>query len=191
LQDTIDYKINNQSAKGRVVGTATRLGYINIGLDAVDMELLKAMDLSSDRLCNVYGFPPGLLNPNTTYDNRNADMKYLITNKIVYECNSFASEINNRIIPMYNGKMDNYYYCHDISDLPEMQEDFEKLSNTLVNATWLTDNEKRARTRYEQIDLPEFNTAWKNNNQIPIKEAFEGLGSGLKDDVIDEAKNIY
>ncbi len=179
LQEVTDYKINNNAAKSKVVITPVKLGYVNIGLDAVDMDLLKAMGMTSDKLCNVYSFPPGLLNPSATYDNRNADMKYYITNKIVPEWNAFRDELNNQLIPMYNGRMDDYFIDYDISDLPEMQEDFTKLSVSLQNADWLTDNEKRERTRYEPIDKPEYNTAWKNNTKVPIAEAFEGVGGPI------------
>jgi len=168
------------------------LGYINVGLDAVDMELLKAMNATEVKLCNLYSFPPGLLSQTATYDNRNADLKFLVTNKIVPEWNSFRDELNNTLIPMYGGKMDGYFVDYDISDLPEMQENFEQLATVLANADFLTPNEKRARTRYEAIDKPEYNTAYVLNSKVPISEAFEGVGSPLpQEDTEDGKKNIY
>ncbi len=192
LQEVTDYKVNNLKAKGKVVATGSKVGYINIGLDSVDMELLKAMDLTSARMCNLFNFPPGLLNPNSTYDNRQQDMKFFITNKIVPEWNSFRDELNNTLIPMYNGKMDGYFCDYDISELPEMQDDFSKVSAVLSTNTWLSPNEKRLMTRHDPIDSPEMNTVYVPNTQIPIKEAFDGMGMALPAEVVEDGKkDIY
>lgn len=191
LQQVADMKINDLNSKGRVITAAAKLGYIQLGLSTVDMELLQAINMTAVKLCNGFNFPPGLLDPNQKYDNRNADMKYFITNKIIPEWCSFRDELNRSLLPDFGSAAKGIFIDFDVQDLPELQEDMAKLVTTLQQASWLTQNEKRIATRNEPINKPEYDTAYIQNTQIPIAQAFEGVGNEMDAPTLEQAKNLY
>jgi HK97 family phage portal protein len=188
LQGVADMKINDLNSKGRVITAASKLGYIQLGLSTVDMQLLEAINMTGVKLCNLYNFPPGLLKPDSTYDNRNADMKYFITNKIIPEWCSFRDELNRSLIPDFGNS--GLFIDFDVQDLPELQEDMEKLVNTLKMADWLTDDEKRLMMRQEPKGGA-YDTAYKSGTMMPIDHVFEGTGAPLDQPTQDTAKGIY
>jgi HK97 family phage portal protein len=190
LQAVADMKINDLNSKGRVVTAAAKLGYVQLGLSSVDMQLLEAINLTGVKLCNLFNFPPGLLKPDATYDNRNADMKYFITNKIVPEWSSFRDELNRSLLPDFGAAANGLFIDYDVQDLPELQEDMEKLVNTLKMADWLTDDEKRMMMRQEPKGGA-YDTAYKSNMMSPIEHVFEGTGAPLDQATQDTAKGIY
>lgn len=190
LQSVADMKINDLNSKGRVVTAAAKLGYIQLGLSTVDMQLLEAIGLTGSKLCNIFNFPPGLLKPDSTYDNRNADMKYFITNKIVPEWCSFRDELNRSLLPDFGDQANGLFIDFDVQDLPELQDDMEKLVQTLQNASWLTMDEKRLLMRQEPKGGP-YDTSYLQSTQIPIQQAFEGVGGSLDQQTLDTAKDLY
>ena len=190
LQGVADMKINDLDSKGRVITAAAKLGYIQLGLSTVDMQLLEAINMTGVKLCNLYNFPPGLLKPDSTYDNRNADMKYFITNKIVPEWCSFRDELNRSLLPDFGAAAKGLYIDFDVQDLPELQDDMEKLVKTLQMASWLTMDEKRLMMRQEPKGGP-YDTAYLQSSQIPIEQAFDGTGAPLDQATVDTAKGIY
>jgi len=192
LQAYTDENINDSNNKGRIMAINAKVGYTQIGLSATDMDLLNAIGMTRDRLCNVFQVPPGLLEANSTFDNRAQDMKYFITNKIVPEWANFRDELNRKIKSRFKNA-ENLYIDFDVQDLPELQEDMGKIVTNMMNADWLTMNEKREAMRYDPIEKPEFNTAYTTNTKVPLEEAFESTGNSLPDDEVNEdaTKDIY
>jgi HK97 family phage portal protein len=191
LQSVADMKINDLNSKGRVITAAAKLGYIQLGLSTVDMELLKAIDMTRDKLCNLYNFPPSLLISDSKYDNRAQDMKFFITNKIVPEWCSFRDELNRSLLPDFGSAANGLFIDFDVQDLPELQEDMQKLVNTLKMADWLSPNEKRLAMRNEPVPNPAYDTAYMAANMIPIEQAFQGMGGPLDPSTQDQAKDLY
>lgn len=191
IKQYVNDEVNAYWNKGKIGAVNAKLGFLQFGLSATDLQLLEAINMNKEQLCNVFGVPSGLLKPDTTYDNRSQDMKYFITNKIVPEWCNLRDELNTRLKPRFKGT-ENLYIDFDVQDLPELQEDVEKMVNTLKSADWLTDNEKRVMMRQERIEQPAFDTAYKNQNMIPIESAFEQTGGSLPDNEVEEtSKGIY
>lgn len=190
LQSVADMKINDLNSKGRVITAAAKLGYIQLGLSTVDMQLLEAIGMTGSKLCNIFNFPPGLLKPDSTFDNRAQDMKFFITNKIVPEWCSFRDELNRSLLPDFGTAGAGLFIDFDVQDLPELQEDMEKLVKTLAMADWLTDDEKRLQMRQEPKGGA-YDTAYKQSTKITIEQAFEGIGAPLDQGTQDTAKGLY
>jgi hypothetical protein len=55
--------------KGRCCAVQGDWGYLNVGLDSVDMELLEGQERAFVRLCNLLDTPPALFLTDQTYEN--------------------------------------------------------------------------------------------------------------------------
>ena len=79
---------------------------------------------------------------------------------------------------------DQWFIDYDIMAISELQDDLEKLSKTLMNMKWITKNEQRLATQYEEYDPSTTNPAdmlFDDMGQVPLGY---GMDSGF--DTIDE-----
>ena len=103
---------------------------------------------------------------------------------------SFRDELNRSLLPDFGAAAKGLYIDFDVQDLPELQDDMEKLVKTLQMASWLTMDEKRLMMRQEPKGGP-YDTAYLQSSQIPIEQAFDGTGAPLDQATVDTAKGIY
>lgn len=127
--------------------------YLNFGLTAVDMDIVKVMDLTLHQWCRVLGLPTVLFDSEHTSDNnyQNA-MRDLVTNTIIPLLASVRDELNRWLLPRF--KAQGLYIDFDVSALPELQRDMEKLANWVMKAWVLSPNEMREVLGYERMEDP-------------------------------------
>lgn len=148
IERGVNSKINGTDNKGKVSVLQTPWEYLNFGLSSVDMELVKTMQMSLHQWCRVFGLPSVLFDPDvTSYNNYQNAMRDLITNTIVPMCASLRDELNKWLVPRYGSDL---YIDFDITALPEMQQDMERMTRSLRDANWLTFNEKRVAMNYSE-----------------------------------------
>jgi HK97 family phage portal protein len=122
--------------------------YLNFGLSSVDMELVKTLQMTLHQWCRVFGMPIVLFDTDTSsYNNYTNGMRDLITNTIAPLCAELRDELNSWLVPRFG---ENVYIDYDISALPELQSDMEKMVVQLKQADWLTFDEKRTAMGYEE-----------------------------------------
>lgn len=142
-QQAVNQRFNGVSNAGNVGVLARPYDYLNFGLTSVDMQILETMKFSIGQWCRVLGLPQVLFDTEHTSDNnyQNA-MRDLVTNTVVPMLSSFRDRFNNWLLPRQKqeGKL---FIDFDVSALAEMQRDFEKLVNSLRQAYWWTEDEKR------------------------------------------------
>lgn len=175
MREDLNRYANNKENRGGIFLSGAPLGYIDVGMTAGEMELIKAMNLTKQNLCNVFQFPFALFDGQTTFNNVQQAGKQLITNKIMPEWTSFADQLNLELTTEFtNGAKALYVIEPDFSDMYEMQEDVKFLVDTmtpLFDRGVINGNELREVLEYEQTDLPEHNTYFINSNYQPIGEA--------------------
>lgn len=148
IKRVVNDDLNGTDNKGRVGVLQTPWDYLNFGLSSVDMELVKTMQLSLHQWCRVFGLPAVLFDVDTSsYNNYQNAMRDLITNTIVPTACTLRDELNQWLTPRYG---DNYYIDFDITALPEMQQDMERMVRSLRDANWLTFDEKREAMNYSE-----------------------------------------
>ncbi len=126
---------------GKVVVANGDLGYISLGLTAIEMSILEMEKWSIEQLCNIYQVPPGLFmsSANATDNNIQGWNKQLITQAVIPELASLRDDWNV-IAKMYKEEI---YIDYDLTFFPELQEDLAKTADVMNKAWWYTPNEKR------------------------------------------------
>jgi HK97 family phage portal protein len=147
VKQAVNQDINGLDNKGRINVLQTPWDYLNFGLSSVDMDLVKTMQMSLQQWCRVFGLPTVLFDTDTTsYNNYQNALRDLMTNTIVPKCAQLRDELNKFLLPKFG---EDVYIDFDITALPELQQDMERMSRILRDANWLTMDEKRMAMNYE------------------------------------------
>ena len=183
----IDTKINNKAMKSAVAQLPGKWGYLFTGESAVDMQLMEAQDRTFQRICNLLGCNPQLFDTQTTFNNVEQARKDLITNAICPDACSFRDEENRVLLQAFGYTQDQYCIDIDVTDLPELQDDMEKLTARVMSNWTLSVDEKREELGFDPIGGPEGETRFIPTTLTTMEDAIiptAGLtdpGSGFGD----------
>lgn len=172
LRTVVANWINGIENKNAVGALSVPLDYIDIGLTSVDMQLLEGKRLTEERIATVYKYPPALLKGDNKFDNDINAVKFLITNSLYPDLVMYRDMFNNWIANMYQGA--GYLVDFDISILPEMQEDMQKVTEQalkLVEAGIINRNEARELVKYDVVDAPEMSMFTVQGAVMPLADA--------------------
>jgi len=107
----------------------------------------------------------------SSYNNYQNAMRDLITNTIIPMCCQLRDELNKWLVPRYG---EDAFIDFDITALPEMQQDMERMVRSLRDANWLTFNEKRVAMNYQEKEGG-YEYAFINQGLIPVDQAVMDL----------------
>jgi HK97 family phage portal protein len=184
IKRAVNEDMNGIDNKGRINVLQTPWDYLNFGLSSVDMDLVKTMQMSMHQWCRVFGLPAVIFDTDTSsYNNYQNAMRDLMTNTVIPTCASLRDELNKWLVPRFG---ENVYIDFDITALPEMQQDMERMSRILRDANWLTYDEKRVAMNYEELGGA-YATSYVSNGLIPIEQVLMDLTmtDGTQNDIID------
>ena len=94
-----------------------------------------------------------------------------MTNTIVPMCCSLRDELNKWLVPAFG---EDVYIDFDITALPELQQDMERMSRILRDANWLTFDEKRVAMNYEEKGGI-YEHSYVNNSIVPLEQVLMDL----------------
>jgi HK97 family phage portal protein len=181
IKDFMSTYVNGNMNKGNITVLQTPWKYLDFGLSSVDMQLIESQNITLERLCRVFGVPVVLFSPDHMADNnyQNA-LRDLVSNTIVPAISSLRDELNRWLVSRNGNGSGDEFVDFDIQALPELQRDIEKLVAGLVNANWLTMDEKRIACGYEPKG-GEFDVAYVNSGIVPLGETSLDLGDPMDD----------
>lgn len=184
IKRAVNEDINTVDNKGKVAVLQTPWDYLNFGLSSVDMELVKTMQMSLHQWCRVFGLPAVLFDVDTSsYNNYQNAMRDLITNTIVPMACSLRDELNKWLVPRFG---ENVYIDFDITALPEMQQDMERMVRSLRDANWLTFDEKRAAMNYSERG-DEYSYSYVNGGLVRLDQV--GMDLTVNDNDEDNGRD--
>ncbi len=187
-RSVIDRRINNNDIKGAIATVQGKWGYVNFGGTAVDNDLIKSMDKSLRNICNLIGVPPEFF-IDTNYENKNMAMRGWVLHDILPACCQFDDELNRILIPSFGLKPGKFKIMTDGSELPELQDDMQKLVMSLTAAWWISPNEKRIAMKYEPSPMPEMDKIYITSGLTPIDEPMDDGFDDMTSELDDEDQN--
>jgi HK97 family phage portal protein len=160
LDDAVDTKINTRSMKGAVVKLAGQWEYLDMAMNAVDMDLVDASDKVFQRIANLLGANPQLWETQTTFNNVEQARRDLMTNAILPDACGFRDEENRVLLQAFGLNETNIKIDIDPSQQAELQDDIGKMTTTVISNWTLTPNEKRQELGYDEIDDDTMDDIW-------------------------------
>jgi HK97 family phage portal protein len=152
-KDNFARYINNSSNKSAPYIWGGKIGYVPIGSTLADLDLASLADIDFDKICNVYGISSTWFNNKSaaTESNVAAMIKQVYTNAILPNIMRVRDAINEQLVPDFNTSG---IIMHDISDVPELQEDMLAKANVYATMPVIIPNEVREGLGYDKLDDP-------------------------------------
>ena len=152
-KDNFARYLNNSNNKSAPYIWGGKVGYVPIGSTLADMDLASLADIDFDKICNVYGISSTWFNNKSaaTESNVKEMIKQVYTNSILPNIMRIVGAINKQLAVDYNTTS---HIVHDISDVPELQENMAEKANAYAVMPVIIPNEVREGLGYERIDDP-------------------------------------
>ena len=179
--DTLIKKLKRATTRakagdGNVMFNRAPMDYIKIGETPVNLGVLDSRKYNKEALCNIFHIHPSLFSSDaSTLNNLTEARKALITMSVMPDMDSLRDNLNTMFQRAFG---DQWFVDYDIMAISELQDDLEKLSKTLLNMDWITINEKRAATQYEEYKDPTADILLTDMNKVPLGY---GMDSGFEE----------
>lgn len=114
---------------------AGKVGYQQVGLGPVDMNILASEIRTFKKLCNVFGVSDRLFNNDATGSEISVDIAYkdLFTNAVLPEVYALTDSLNSFLSPKFSTAKEKYYIDSDITGIPELQDDMLDMATVFMN----------------------------------------------------------
>jgi len=169
-----------KQGEGNVMFNRAPMNYLKIGETPVNLGVLDSRKYNKEVLCNILHVHPSLLSSDaSTLNNLTEARKSLLTMSVMPDMDSLRDNLNTMFQRSFG---EQWFIDYDIMAISELQDDLEKLSKTLVNMDWITINEKRAATQYEEYKDPNADMLFSDMSKVPL-----GFGMNTGFEEIDEA----
>jgi phage portal protein BeeE len=167
IEDVVSKRINNKDLKSSIANLQGDWGYLPIGMDAVDMELIAGEESTWKKLCNILGWQYELFQSDTTFANKEQAWKFATANIIVPDCCALRDEMNRSLLPSF--KLKGYTTDIDYTNMPELQEDMAEKVGYLSQMP-ITIDEFREEIGYEPFDEEWSKVVYMDSNKVPVEQ---------------------
>lgn len=164
-------KFEGPSQYGKYLSTNYNLSYTQMGMNAVDLALNEGQMLTLRQLCNVYNFPSELLNDKDSnkFNSHKEAKKSMVVNAVIPELNLDRDTFNTWYLqPFREADRKDYFIDYDVTDMPELQEDLEKLWTRVDNSVEFTLNEKRKMKGADRLEKEGMDDIYLPANLLPL-----------------------
>ena len=179
--------------KKSVLVTSVKMGWQKFGMSPVDLEILKALDLSLRRICNIYGVSSELLNDpdNKTQANKKEARRGLYMDAVIPQMERMYAEFNRWLCQPYidseginrPARFDSkrYHIDYDVSAIEALSEDMERKVAWLQQVWQLTPNQVLNELDFDTSENPAMDEVWAPMGRIPIGQSSFGDDTELRE----------
>lgn len=157
----------------KIGGLSVPVDFTKLSVDTKDLLPFEYLKYDQKQICNVLGWSDSLLNNDDggKYDKQKEERKRVVTDNIQPDLILLQQAWTEKFIRKFKG-YENAVIEFDITELPEMQEDYKAMVEWMDKAP-LTPNEKRIALKYETLDIEGMDVPWIEAGKKRIDE--EGI----------------
>jgi HK97 family phage portal protein len=175
LKDSLVEMDNSTKRLSNIAGSSKEVVFTRLSLTADELKPFDYLEYDQKAICNVLHWDDKLLNSDdgAKYDNYKTALRRAITSGVSPNLRLLEECFNTQLLPRFKG-YENTVLIFDESQLPEMQEDMEKLTKWLNDALdrgVINRDEYRAAINYEEIGTPEMLTHTVSMNTLSLEDA--------------------
>lgn len=171
-------KYSNPKEKGKILITAGKWKWTQIGLSPVDLGILESEKWDMNQIANAYKFPKELLNStdgsSLNSGNRKEAGKQLYQKAIMPVLDLLKDGLNDFLISEIG---DEYFIEPDYQSITELQEDYSEMASWLNQAWWIKGDAKLAYMGWEETGLPEMQVPLIPSGYTPLIDFGQGNGN--------------
>jgi HK97 family phage portal protein len=152
VRQQVNSIVNSKEAAGSIASIyGGDWEFIQFGFDADQLKLIEQYNLGFTRLCNIFDCPPGIFMANQTYENAREAKRSLVYENVAPAAYQLRDEWNNNLIDAFELDRETNFIDCDLMALPELSADLKEQVTALKDAHWLSIDEKRKASGYEEI----------------------------------------
>lgn len=167
-QKLVDEKVNGVQNKNRVMTSGMPLQYTAIGLSPEALNIIEGLKYSGYKLCNLWGVPPVLFEPDPTYANKKEARKEFVSDVIIPYQNKKEAALNRWLVEPFS-RRDNVNYVLDY-DTSEYEELKLTLDEVKALKEFYTINEVRIMLGADELDNEYANEVFVGQGMIPLSD---------------------
>lgn len=185
LKKTMTTEWVGPDQRGRIGLGGYDMGWIDVGLNAEEMQMIESQKWDLRMLCNIYGIQSQLLNDpdNKTYANQEEAELSLTTRAALPRLNKFRNNFNRKLVTDWGGKKG--VVCdYDLNVYTELQQDTKEMVEWL---TPLMDRGLPLNRVLELLNLEKIDDTYYDEPRVTI-----GMGQTLEEhnmNAVEEALN--
>jgi HK97 family phage portal protein len=168
LDKEIDDRIVGVKNKNKIVASSMPLQYTQIGLSPDALSVIQALEHSQINLCDLWGVPATLFDPNPTYQNQKEAGLQFVRNVIIPYLEKEEQKLNEWLVKPFSERDNkNYYIDNDTSQFDELAISLDDRQSL---AKILTINEMRIIEGYDTIDNPYADEVFIEPGRVPLSD---------------------
>ena len=165
---SIKDKIEGVGNRGRVVVSGMPLSYQAIGLSPEAMNIIQGLEFAGNRLCDLWGVPAGLFDPNPTYQNQREATIRLLKEVVLPYLSTEEDKLNSWLVqPFSDRDKKNYVLDYDLSAYEELTLTADQAESYLKTHTI---NEVRVMMGSDEIEEEYANQVFINQGTTPLND---------------------
>lgn len=173
LQNSIEDKIHGADNKNKVVASAMPLQYTAIGLSPQALAIIDGLKYSNVKLCDLWGVPSVLFDPNPTYQNMKEAKERFVSEVILPYLSKEEDALNRWLVePFKKRDGQNYVLDYDTSVYDELKISLEERQ---ALAEILTTNEMRVMEGWDEVEGDAANQVFVAAGKVPLSDFDLGL----------------
>lgn len=153
LKKMLDNRDMTGKKRGRPLLLEGGLEWQQFGLSPQDMQYVEGQREASRRIALAFGVPPMVLGipGDNTYSNLIEANEDFYRSSVMPLAQEFCDTLTQWLSPAFGDPDSNMYLTFDEDEIPALSASRERKWSMVVNADWLTTNEKRRATGYENL----------------------------------------
>lgn len=149
LRAQLETELSGPSRAGLPLVLEGGLSWVEMGLSPRELDWLESRRLTKLEIAAGYGVPPELLGlREATFENRREARKAFYSETILPLADYLTAELNAWLVPRFGPRLRLLY---DPDAIPALQEDRDRVWRRVSQAPWLTLNEQRLATGYDEL----------------------------------------
>ena len=167
-EERVQEKLHGVENRNKVVVSGMPLQFTQIGLSPNALSLIEALDHAKVNLCDLWGVPATLFEPNPTYQNQQAAAKRFVSEVVIPYLKKEDEALNRWLVePFVQRDNKKYVIDTDTSTFEELKMTLEEIQ---ALSAYLTINEIRIMQGWDEIDNEYANELFIENNKIPMSD---------------------
>jgi len=173
IDKAVEETVNGAGNKNKVVYANMPLKYDAIGLSPQALAIVDGLKYSNVKLCDLWGVPPVLFDPNPTYQNMREAKERFVNEVIIPYLNKEEEALNRWLVEPFNKRdKQNYVLDYDTSVYDELKLDLEERK---ALAEILSINEMRILEGWEELEEEVANQVFIASGKVPLSDFDMGL----------------
>ena len=167
-QQRIDENVTGSANKNKVVVSGMPLQYTHIGLSPDALNIINGLKHANYQLCNLWGVPPVLFDPNPTYQNQKEAAKRFVLEVILPYLNKEEDKLNSWLVqPFIDRDKKEYKIDYDLSAYEELRLDKDEIDAMLKTHSL---NEVRVMLGSDELEDEYANQVFIQQGLIPLSD---------------------